>query len=103
MDAGVRFAAAAPVPVPATPQDPTSAPVTSTPPAGERDARPSDSELSEEERAARRERFQSMTPEERAAERRKRMESMTPEQREEAMRRMRERQEGRGGGSEGGP
>ena len=104
LSAGIaRFAAAAPVPVPATPQDPTSAPVASTQPAGERDARPAGSERSEEERAARRERFQSMTPEERAAERRKRMESMTPEQREEAMRRMRERQEGRGGGSEGGP
>ncbi|MEW6250286.1 MAG: efflux RND transporter periplasmic adaptor subunit, partial [Planctomycetota bacterium] len=49
-------------------------------------------EMSEEERAARRARFQNMTPEERAAERRRRMESMTPEQREELMRRMRERQ-----------
>jgi hypothetical protein len=105
LDAGTaRFAAAAPVPVPAAPQAPTSAPVGTTQPAGERDARPPGEEPSAEERAARRERFQNMTPEERAEERRKRMEAMTPEQREEAQRRMRERQSGRGNeGSGGGP
>jgi len=53
---------------------------------------------SDEDRAARRERYQNMTPEEREAERRKRMESMTPEQREEFQRRMRERQSGGDGG-----
>ena len=58
LDAGTaRFAAAAPVPVPAAPQAPTSAPVGTTQPAGERDAQPPGQEPSAEERAARREAF----------------------------------------------
>jgi HlyD family secretion protein len=105
LDAGTaRFAAAAPTPTPADSPGQTAAPAASTRPAEERGARPPGGELSEEDRAARRERFQNMTPEERAAERRKRLESMTPEQREEATRRMRERSQGRGNeGSGEGP
>lgn len=104
LDTGTtRFAAAAPAAAPASPQAPTSAPAATSRPAGERRQRSPDGEASDEERAARRARFQNMTPEEREAEMRKRMESMTPEQREEAIRRMRERQPGQGGGrSEGG-
>lgn len=106
LDTGTaRFAAVAPAAAPATPQAPTSAPAATTSPAGEREARPPGGETPDAERAARRERMQKMTPEERAAERQKRLDAMTPEQREEAMRRMRERQPGQGGGAppEGGP
>ena len=103
LDAGTaRFAAAAPASRPADSQTQAPASAASSCPADERGARPPGGEISEEERAARRERFQSMTPEERAAERRKRMESMTPEQREEATRRMRERPPGRGNEGSGG-
>jgi HlyD family secretion protein len=81
----------------------TSQPVAGGAAAGEvGPARERRRDMSTDERAARRERMQNMTPEERAAEMRKRMESMTPEQREEWQRRMQERQ-GRGGPEEGAP
>ncbi len=63
---------------------------------GERRGRGGGPEMTDEERAARRERYQNMTPEERAAERQRRLESMTPEQREEYQRRQREREAERG-------
>jgi HlyD family secretion protein len=95
LDVGTaRFAAMSP-PSNAAPVEGQEAPrETSTRPSAERGPQPPGGQGSEEERAARRERFQNLTPEERAAERRQRMEAMTPEQREEAMRRMRERQSG---------
>jgi HlyD family secretion protein len=94
LDAGTARFAAGPAPADAALAGGREVPPeVSTRPSAERGPRPSGDQLSEEERAARRERFQNLTPEERA-ERRRRMEAMTPEQREEAMRRMRERQSG---------
>jgi len=100
LDAGTaRLAAAPPAADVAAPEARETPAPQSTRPSEERAARPPAGELSEEDPAARRERFQNMTPEQRAAERRKRMEAMTPEQREEAMKRMRDRQSG--GGTDG--
>jgi HlyD family secretion protein len=113
LDTGtVRFAAATPTTAPAASARPersvpSSQPAADRPiardatsqPGAERGPRPPGGDVSDEERAARRERFQNMTPEERAAERRKRMESMTPEERKQFEERMRQRQ---GGGEQGG-
>jgi hypothetical protein len=60
-------------------------------------------ELSEEERAARRERFRNMTPEEREAAMQERLKDLPPEERERMLQRMRERMGGGGGGSGAGP
>jgi len=102
LDAGAtRFtaAAAAPTPTPVMPASAPALPAAAAQGTGERrEGGPPGGEMSEEERAAMRQRWQNMTPEERAAERRRRLESMTPEQREEFMRRMRERQAERGEG-----
>jgi HlyD family secretion protein len=89
LDTGTSQGAAVAAPLSPLPTSAPSARAAGGPPT----SRPG-AEVSEEDRAARRERMQNMTPEERAAERRKRMESMTPEQREEFQRRMRERQSG---------
>ncbi len=86
-------------PLPAASRPAASAPTTAE---DRRPRQPGGPEMSDEDRAARRARFQNMTPEEREAERRKRMESMTPEEREQFQQRMRERQAQRGGES-GGP
>lgn len=60
-------------------------------------------EMTEEERAARRERFRNMTPEEREAAMQERLKDLPPEEREQALQRMRERMSGGGGGSGAGP
>ncbi|MHC5058820.1 MAG: efflux RND transporter periplasmic adaptor subunit [Planctomycetota bacterium] len=65
-----------------------------------RDGHPPSGDLSEEERAARRERFRNMSPEEREAMMRERMKNMSPEQREAIMERMRQRRGGGGGPEE---
>jgi HlyD family secretion protein len=95
LDAGTAaFTAAAPPTAP--PMMPASAPAPvaseTQVPQQRGEGGPPGGEMSEEERAALRERWQNMTPEERAAERRRRFENLTPEQREEIMHRMRERQ-----------
>jgi HlyD family secretion protein len=97
LDAGATAFTAA---VPTERAAPTSAPAPPVPqPAATRPATPAPGPdaASDDERAARRERFQDLSPEERA-ERRRQWEAMTPEQRQEAMERMREM---RGGGGEG--
>jgi len=70
------------------------------PAAEERRGPPPFGDLSEEERAARRERFRNMSPEEREALMRERMKDMSPEQREAIMQRMRQRGDGGGGPGE---
>lgn len=78
---------------------PEAPPEVGRPPApDERGGFPSSGDLSEEERAARRQRFMSMTPEEREAAMQERLKSLSPEQREEFLERMRQRGGGRGGG-----
>jgi len=81
----------------------TAPPQTAAPTPGaaaEPERRAAAADAPDEDRAARRARFQNMSDEERAAEWRKRMESMTPEQREEATRRMRDRQSRQEAGGE---
>jgi HlyD family secretion protein len=92
---------AAPAAAPATPPDQEKRPSEPRAPraSGEEGGRPPFGAMSDEERAARRERFRNMTPEEREAAMQERLKSLSPEEREEMMRRMRRWQ----GGGQGGP